>query len=90
VGGNIHSSRRGVWFFAFRCAQCHGQVRPTPIRVHNGRNPSVWWKRGQIVAAPQEIGIPTAARILDALTIHDETNGIAHFEKGDGQERLHA
>jgi hypothetical protein len=31
-----------------------------------------------------------AFRVFDALTIHDETDGIAHLERASAKKRLHA
>jgi hypothetical protein len=79
-----------IRLFAFGCAQCDRQVRSAYIRVNDGCDPSVLWKWRQIVATPQEIGVTTAARVLEALTIHDEPDGIAHFERVSAKKRLHA
>ncbi len=76
--GRKYPLHAGKGFFAFGCAQCYGQVRSASIRVYNCCDPGVWRKWWQVVAAPEEIGITTAARVRDALTIHDETDGIAH------------
>ena len=60
----------------------HSRIRPSrPKRLVEVR---------QIVAAPQEIGVAAAARVLDALTIHDESDGIVHLKRSSAQKRLHA
>src|SRR6266481_4252249 len=79
-----------VWLFAIRCAQCYRYVRSASVLVHDGCDPSVRWKWGQVVTSPQEIGIATAASILHALAIHYKADGIVQLERATAKKCLHA